>query len=612
MKDNDLSRVFNRRTALLAGGKLTAASILLGRLAYLQLIEGDKYKKLSDQNRIRIKILPPKRGLLFDKHGIEIANNTMNYSIQFVPEELFSYHKNLDQILDKINKITPISDFDRKRIEKDLKSKKRFIPILIKDGLTFDEVSEINFRNLEFPGVFTNSGYLRHYPFNENFAHVIGYVSEVTKKELKKAKSPLLQMPGFMTGKDGVEKFYEDTLRGDHGEVTQVINSAGRVVKNEIDKKKPLKGKNLELSLDTELQKYTINRLKGESASVIIMDIYTGEVLVLASTPSFDPNKFIKGISSEEFNALLNDPMKPFINKTINGIYSPGSTFKMITALAALNAGDINERTKYNCKGYFDYGNHRYHCWEKQGHGQENVIDAIKHSCDVFFYETALKTGIDNINKMAAKFGLNDKTGVDLLDEKAGFVPNKEWKKKHRGKSWLHGDTILTGIGQGFVTSTPLQLAVMTARIANGGKAVTPTIIKRKEKLTFKSLDIDPYYLNLVQEGMYAVVNKHKGTAEFAAINFKGNRLAGKTGTSQVFRITQKERQKGIRRQEDLPWKLRNHALFVGFAPYKNPKYAISVVVEHGRSSGATAVPIARDIMYQTLKLNFNKEIFNV
>jgi penicillin-binding protein 2 len=607
MRDNELSKEFSRRMALLLGGKISFMALLLGRMSYLQLFKAGKYKKLSDENMIRVKILPPTRGIIYDRNEKVLAGNKDNYSIQFYYDEFRDAKRlSLNNLLNNLNKVIPLDGEDIERIKKDISKRRKFIPIMIKDRLTWKQMSKINFKNLEYPGVFVESGKLRHYPYMHSTSHFVGYVANVSKEELEYEKNPLLFLPDFRIGKEGVEKKFEDTLRGKKGELKQIIDSSGKIIDTlEKDKINPIPGKAFNSSIDIRLQNYAMEVLEEESAAVTVMDIYNGEVLALASTPSFDPNNFVLGFESKDYAKLLADPKKPFMNKVIEGVYSPGSTFKPIVAIAALEAGEINRNTKFYCKGYFDYANHRYHCWKATGHGSESVVEALQHSCDVFFYETSLKVGIDDMKEMAERFGLGQKTGIELPDEKMGRVPDKEWKRKYIKQDWLHGDSILTSIGQGYLTSTPIELAVLASRIANGGIAVEPTLIKDNYKSkSFAKMDIDPKYLKLVHEGLNRAVNYKKGTAYWTRFNYKNQKMAGKTGTTQVFRISKKEREQGIRNQKDLPWKLRNHALFFAYAPVNNPKYAISVVIEHGMSGSLTAAPIASKILKKTLELN--------
>ena len=391
-------------------------------------------------------------------------------------------------------------------------------------------------------------------------------------------------------------------LRGSAGETIQVVNASGRVIETLDDKKKKtVAGQNVILTIDKRLQEYALHRIQEESASAVIMDIFTGDVLMMISVPTYNPNIFLaEDNSAEEFNKLLLNPRNPFMNKAIEGLYAPGSTFKMMSALAALTEGKITPNTKINCTGHMDYGDGRYHCWKTSGHGLLDLEQSLQHSCDIFYYTIATKVQMDSIQEMAYRFGLGDYTGI----EQKGQVPSVSWKRNYKSENWYTGDTITASIGQGFTLVTPLQLAVMVSRIANDGIAVKPRILKGEyENVFFPQMNIDSRYLNLVKKGMFSVVNKPNGTGKTAAFEYNGQQMAGKTGTTQVKRITREERMHGVIRQENLPWKYRNHALFVGYAPYKNPRFAVSVVVEHGMSGSGAAAPIARDLMMKTLEL---------
>ncbi len=605
MRDAELIKTFNRRAVIAFGGELFLFSVLAARLYKLQILDNDKYTKLSDKNSIRIKLITPSRGVILDRFGKELAININNYSIYMIPEELKARGYTIDDIVNKISSLIKFTDKDRKKFIKNLKGKRDFFPIAIKNNLTWDEMSIIQTKNLEFPGVYIEEGKLRFYPNNEIAAHLLGYVSNVTENELKKDSSPILQLSEFKTGKSGIEKYMELELRGNVGKSVQVINSTGRVI-NDLDDKsiKPVSGKNVYLTIDTRLQEYAYNIIKDESASAVIMDIYTGEVLMMISVPSYNPNIFLNDtLSNSDFENLFNNIRHPFINKAIEGLYAPGSTFKPITALAALSDGKITNKTKILCSGHFDFAGSRYHCWQESGHGYLNLEQAISHSCDIYFYDIATKINMDLIQDMAFKFGLGSLTGIELPREQKGIVPSKSWKQNFKSESWYTGDTITAAIGQSFTLTTPLQLAVMTARIANGGLEVFPRILKNSIDINIipPSLNINHVYLDYIKKGMFSVVSR--GTGKTAYFDYKGNKMAGKTGTTQVKRITKEERLHGVKRQEDLPWHHRNHALFVGYAPYKNPRFAVSVVVEHGISGSTAAAPIARDLMRKTLEL---------
>lgn len=606
MRDAELIKIFNRRALLVAGGELFLFSILAGRLYQLQIVDGAKYKKLSEKNSVRIKLIAPARGLIKDRFGIEMAINKNSYGVQMIPEEVTARGFSVEEILNRISELIPLSEKEKEKVLNNIKKKKAFFPVFIKNNLGWDEMAKLQVKNLDFTGVYVEEGKRRFYPFNEVAAHVIGYVSDVSEQELKEDSDPVLQLPDFKTGKAGVEKLMDKELRGSAGETMQVVNATGRVIETLDDKKKrATPGQNIVLTIDKRLQEYALERIKEESASAIIMDIYNGDILMMISVPTYNPNIFLsEDASADDFKKLITNPRHPFMNKAIEGLYAPGSTFKMITALAALQDGKITPNTKINCTGHMDYGDGRYHCWKTSGHGLLDLEQSLQHSCDIFYYNIATKINMDSIQEMAYKFGLGDYTGIELANEKKGQVPSVSWKRNYKSDNWYTGDTITASIGQGYTLVTPLQLAVMTSRIANGGFAVKPRILRGEyDNLFFPQINVDTRYLNLVKRGMFSVVNKPNGTGKTAAFIYNGKQMAGKTGTTQVKRITREERLHGVIKQENLPWKYRNHALFVGYAPFKNPRFAVSVVIEHGMSGSSAAGPIARDLMIKTLEL---------
>lgn len=605
MRDAELLKMFDRRSLIILGGELFLFSVLVGRLYKLQIIDGEKYKKLSDKNSIRIKLITPSRGLIVDRFEEKLVDNVDNYGIYMIPEEVINQNLQIEDVITQISNILNLTDKDIEKILKQIKNKRSFFPITIKDNLNWENMAKIQTKNLEFPGIYTEEGKRRYYPLKEVAAHVIGYVANVSESELETDNSEMLKLPGFKIGKSGIEKLQELDLRGVPGKSMQIVNSTGRVVENLTHKNiKSKQGKTVHLTIDKRLQEYAYYRIKEESASAVVMDIYTGEILTLISVPSYDPNIFLnEHLSQDEFNNLFKNDRNPFMNKAIEGLYAPGSTFKPITALAALIDNKINSKTKVFCSGHFDFAGSRYHCWNKSGHGYINLEQAISNSCDIFFYDIATKINMSSIKDVALQFGLGQSTNIELLNEKIGQIPDPIWKRNYRSESWYTGDTVTASIGQSFILVSPLQLAVMTSRIANGGFMVEPRILKNSisKNKTMDSININSKYLNLVKKGMFSVVSS--GTGKAAYFNYNGHKMAGKTGTTQVKRITREERLRGVTRQEDLPWRHRNHALFVGYAPYKNPRFAVSVVVEHGISGSTAAAPIARDLMKKTLEL---------
>ena len=569
----------------------------------MQVYQADRYKTLADENRISTRLLVPPRGIIFDRNGVTIASNQQNFQALIVAEQA----PNVQETLDAFKKIMPLSEAEEERIKKDLKRNRSFVPIKIRDNLSWEEVSRIQLNAPDLPGIVIDEGLTRYYPFGAGMAHILGYVSSVSDKDVK--DDPLLEVPGFKIGKSGIEKYLEKALRGESGNLKLEVNAYGRIMK-EIERVDGIPGKDVQLTIDSRLQQKAFELFGEESGAAVLLDVHTGEILAFVSAPSFDPNMMTQGLSTEDWNALLHNERNPLTDKAISGQYSPGSTFKMIVALAALEAGVIKPETRTYCAGKMFLGNHAFHCWKKEGHGHLNVVEALQHSCDIFFYETAQKLGIEKIADMARRFGLGSKINIGLENEKAGLIPDKEWKLRRFGEPWQQGESLISGIGQGYILTTPLQLATMTARLVNGGYEIKPTFLKVSdgEKSKIRKIDVSPTNLELIKEGMYAVVNKPGGTAWRSQFDYHGQRMGGKTGTTQVRRITMKERREGIKKESELPWRLRNHALFVGYAPHDNPKYAVAVLVEHGGGGSSVAAPLAGKILREAVMLDPTRE----
>ena len=598
-RNGEKNRVVERRTLIVIIFNLLAFAVIAARLYFLQVKEADKYKMMSDENRISTRFLVPPRGLIYDRNGEIIAKNEQDFQALMVAEQT----PDIEDTLANFKRIITLSEGEEQKIRKDLKNKRRFIPIKLKDNLNWDEVSKILLHAPDLPGVEIDEGLSRYYPYADIYAHVLGYVGPVSDKDKK--DNPLYMVPGFKIGKSGLERYFDYKLQGKGGTIKLEVNAYGRVM-SEIERNNGEEGESLTLTLDARLQQAAYEAFGEESGAAVVLNVRTGEILALVSTPSFDPNLFTNGISYKHWNALLNNERTPLVNKAVSGQYSPGSTFKVVVALAALEAGVINLNTRFNCTGGLDVGNIRFHCWRHSGHGSLNVVEALKHSCDIFFYDTAMKLGIDKIHDMAVQLGMGNVLEVGLDNEKAGIIPTKAWKKARFGTAWTHGDAANSGIGQGYVLVTPLQLATMLARVVNGGYAVQPTFIKptEKELAKIKRLDISTKNIEIVKRGMFEVVNGAGGTAGRVRFNIDGALMGGKTGTTQVRRISMKERSSGILRDEQLPWRLRNHALFIGFTPVDNPRYAVAVIVEHGSSGSGVAAPIASKILQKALQLD--------
>lgn len=601
-RDSGRYKLFSRRVAILGGGKLALLGLLAGRMYQLQVVESDRYTTLAEENRINLRLLPPPRGRILDRYGRPLAINQENYRVSLVAEQV----QDVDAILDALSRIISLGDHERQRILRKVRRRRGFVPVTVRENLQWEDVSRIEVNAPDLPGLSIEVGQSRQYPFAHDFSHVLGYVAAVSEKEV--TGDPLLELPGFKIGKNGVERVFDRNLRGKAGNSQVEVNAVGRVIR-ELSRQEGQPGDDLRLTIDRDLQKLAADRLKKEkSAAAVVMDIHNGDVLVLSSVPGFDPNEFVTGLSSRSWRRLVNDPHTPLINKAISGLYAPGSTFKMVVALAALEANIVRPDHRVFCRGFTQLGNARFHCWKKHGHGWQDIYDAHKNSCDVYFYDIAKRIGVDRIAAMARKLGLGEKTGVDLPSEKGGVIPTRAWKKALIGTPWQQGETLISGIGQGFILTTPLQLAVMTARLANGGEAVTPRLVRperidgKDDTPKFKKLAISRASLDVIRDGMNQVTNEHGGTAYRARISEKGMEMSGKTGTAQVRRISKAERETQVLKNHERPWRERDHALFVGYAPSDDPRYAVAVVVEHGGGGSKVAAPIARDLLLATQK----------
>ncbi|MCZ6813745.1 MAG: penicillin-binding protein 2, partial [Alphaproteobacteria bacterium] len=550
-------------------------------------------------NRINLRLLAPPRGRIVDRFGVPMAVNQQNYRVVLISEAA----EDVEETLGRLGAIIPIGDGEKRRILRDIGRRRGFVPVTVRENLNWEEVARIEVNMPDLPGVMIDVGQSRHYPHGGDTAHVLGYVAAVSEAEI--GRDPLLELPGFRIGKAGIEKVYDLALRGTGGSSQVEVNALGRVIR-ELRRREGQPGAEVTLTIDVELQKMVVRRLAGESASAVVMDVHTGDVLAMASTPSFDPNGFNKGLSAEAWRELVSNPMAPLTNKAIRGQYAPGSTFKIVVALAALEKGAITPANRFFCTGEFKLGDATFHCWKKGGHGWMDAFNGVMQSCDVFFYEVARRTGIERIAAMSRRLGFGSTLGLDLPGEQPGLVPSREWKRKTMNAPWHQGETVVTGIGQGYLLATPLQMAVMTARLANGGLKVTPRLTRPRfaaetgetdSSPQFESLNLVPQHLQLVRQAMEGVVNNPRGTAYRARIRKRGMAMGGKTGTVQVRRITKAEREQGVKKNKDLPWKERDHAMFVAFAPIDAPRYAVIVVVEHGGGGSKVAAPIARDIL---------------
>ncbi|MEL6477715.1 MAG: penicillin-binding protein 2 [Pseudomonadota bacterium] len=601
-EERESARFITRRAAIVAGVQLLIAGGLAWRMRQLQVIETERYRLLAEENRINLRLLAPARAQIFDRNGQPLAVNTKNYRVVMVREQA----GDAEEMLNQLGELIEIPERQRRRVLKEMASKSAFVPVAVAEHLTWQEFSKINANAPALPGIQPEVGLSRYYPYGSATAHVVGYVGRVSQRDLdsEETPDPILQIPEFQIGKTGIERASEMDLRGQAGSRRIEVNAVGRVIR-ELDRTEGAKGDDLHLTLDLDLQNATLERLGEESAAAVLMDINNGDLLALASSPTYDPNPFVLGISHNEFNALRDNDHRPLHNKWASGMYPPGSTFKMVVALAALEAGVVAPSETVFCPGHMELGDRKFHCWSRGGHGWLNMRRAIERSCDVYFYEIARRTGIERIAEMSRRLGLGVDLGLPFSSIKSGLIPTKAWKLAVKEKDWLIGDTLNSGIGQGYVLATPLQLAVMTARIA-AGTGVHPRLVRARSGqpepvLAPLDLGIEPRHMNLIRRGMFDVVNSKRGTARKSRIAEQANAMAGKTGTSQVRNITAAERARGVVKNEDLPWHRRDHALFVGYAPYDNPRYTVSVIVEHGGGGSKAAAPIARDILLRAL-----------
>jgi len=603
-RDNAESiRRFTRRGLFLGGLQLGFMGLLGVRMHFLQVDQADQFRLLAEENRINIRLVPPERGEIFDRNGRPIAVNKPSYRITMIREEA----GDVEAVLTRLAQLIGMDDDQVKAARRDLQEARPDVQVTIADRVAWEAIARVSVNTPALPGVLPEVGLSRHYPMNGDFAHVVGYVGPVSDYDLSriKAPAPLLLIPRFQIGKVGVEAKYEEALRGEAGTKRVEVNANNRVMR-ELDRREGKPGVNLQLTVDHALQNYAQARLGEQSASAVVIDCTNGDLLAVASTPSYDPNLFVRGISVPDYRALTENKYRPLASKSVQGLYPPGSTFKMITALAALEEGLISSEDTVYCPGHLTVSGRRFHCWKTYGHGHMTLEAALRESCDVYFYDLSLRVGIEKIAAMGHRLGLGEEFGVPMSAVAEGRVPTKEWKRQQFGKDWVLGDTVNASIGQGYVLTSPLQLAVMSARIASG-RAILPRLIKTIDgveqplETEAQPIGLNENNLRQIRQSMFAVANNRHGTAYSSRILAEGMRMAGKTGTSQVRNISAAERREGVSQNADLPWERRDHALFVNFAPHDAPRIAVSVVVEHGGGGSTVAAPIARDITLQAL-----------
>ena len=585
----------NRRMFITGSLKFFIMVGIVSRLFFLQVKENKKYLTLSDKNRIREWKLAPVRGEFHDYFGNVIAGNFEAYQLHVIPEQV----ENFKYVIYRLKDLLELSDSEFKKVLKKKKESKPWETLIVSNNLSWDKFSKINNHLYDLNGVKPVISISRNYPFDENFTHIIGYVSQANEQDIENTE--LIKknfVPGLKVGKIGLEKSFEEKLIGTNDIERYEVNAYGRRI-SQLEFQKGKKGQTLRLTVDTEIQKLANELLKDKAGSICVMDIFTGEVIAMHSSPSFDPNLFVFGISQDNWQIIRNDPMKPLLNKTLQGRYSPGSTLKPIVALSALENGIINTNFTVRCTGKTELYDQTYHCWKKEGHGYVSLRNAMKMSCDTYFYEIARKLGVDKLSETAKKFGLGKKVFDNLFEiEKDGLIPNTQWKKNALGKGWLLGETIITGIGQGYIQTTPIQLCLMTAQIANGGHKIYPKIVIDDKDKIKPSDYYTPLYKNsrnikIIQDAMFGSTNEVMGTSYRSRIDNPKYQFAGKTGTAQVKKITERERELDLKTSE-IPYEQRDHALYIAYGPYVNPRYALSIVVEHGGNGSTTAAPMAK------------------
>ena len=622
-------QTINRRMFIIGAAKVIIFTGIIARLFSLQITENKKYLTLSDKNRLREWRLPPVRGEFLDYYGNIIAGNLKIYQLHVIPEEVEDFR----YLMLRLKNILDLSSHEFKKIIKQKNRQKKWEALVVSENLTWEQFTKVNYFLHDLTGAKPVMSISRNYPFKDNYTHVLGYVGEASKEDMLANEAiNNRHVPGLKVGKTGLEKSFENELIGTNGIQRYEVNAYGKRI-NQVDYKEGLNGKTIRLTIDTEVQKLC-NELLGDLAgSISVMDIYTGEMIAMHSSPTFDPSLFIFGISQDDWQLIRNNPLKPLLNKTLSGIYSPGSTIKPIVALSALENNIISENFRVKCKGKIEMYGQSYHCWKKQGHGVMTLKSAMKQSCDTYFYEVARKLGVDRLNKTAVKFGLGEKVLKEaFVNEKKGLMPSTKWKKNTLGKGWVIGETLITGIGQGYIQTTPLQLCLMTAQIANGGYKIYPKVsindsddsiedirsaIKKNSKNLKKTkgglaeatdklfnLNKENKYerlykssknIKIIQEAMFASTNELRGTSYKSRIEDPKYQFAGKTGTAQVKRITERDRELDLK-TIDIPYNERDHALYVAFGPYKKPRYSLSIVIEHGGSGSSTAAPMAKKL----------------
>jgi penicillin-binding protein 2 len=596
-KDKSRYASFTRRTLMMGAGVTGVFAVLAGRLYQLQILEGDEYKTEAEDNRVNQRLVAPPRGRIVDRFGVELANNRRNYRVMIVAEQATD---GVNAALDALSKVILLPPHQIERVQHDIAVNKKFVPVPVAENLSWEEFARINLHLPYLPGIQPDVGETRAYPYGEELSHLLGYVAAASPDDQKSDDDPLLELPGFRVGKRGIEKEYDRQMRGQGGISRVEVNAFGRIIR-ELSNEQGTPGEDVYLTIDCQLQRYVKEKLGDESAACVVMDAQKGDVLALASTPGYDPNLFNIGISEAEWRTLTDDDHKPLLNKAISGAYPPGSTFKPAMALAAMDNGLAD--LQVNCTGSMMLGDREFHCWswKKGGHGHVDMKRGIQVSCDIFFYEVARRLGIDKMSEAARSLGLGAPGGIELPGELGGFIPSRAWKLARFGIPWQQGETLVNGIGQGYVLTTPLQLCMLAARIASG-KVLLPRVAHevgavREPRVVPSALPFSDNAFAAVRAGMNAATNEPGGTAYAWRITEPGFEMAGKTGTAQVRRISKEERLTGVKDNSELPWNLREHALFIAYAPVAAPRYALSIIIEHGALVTHPHVQMARDIL---------------
>jgi len=614
------SKLISRRMFIVSSLKIVVFVSIISRLLYLQIYENIKWRSLSDKNRLREWKIAPQRGIIKDYFGTEIAKNEQVFQLHMLPEDV----PNIEELFFKLARVIDFNDIKKRNLIKRLKKRRPWEPIIISDNLSWREFARLNLFLHEIEGIKPVVSVARKYMEDGSSSHILGYVSETSVNDLENSKFLReINIPGLKTGKNGLEKFLNKEIIGTPGLQRFEVNAYGKRIK-ELNLIQGVDGKNFITTLDQEVQKEATEALKDTSGSVCVMDIFTGDIVAMVSSPTFDSNKFVHGINKKDWENLLTDKKKPLINKSLSGLYPPGSTIKPVVALSALENDVISPKLVIQCKGEIEMYGQKYHCWKDKGHGFMNLRNAIKQSCDIYFYEVARRLGVDRLSITAKEFGLGKKVLKNFGEERAGVVPNTKWKLKNIGKGWFLGETLISGIGQGYFQTTPIQLCLMMAQLANGGYEIKPRIVDNKYELQkliqawrdefmylknyadTPSLQLKKLYKNqenikFVLDALYGATNEPMGTSFRSKFNKKEYVFAGKTGTSQIRTITQEERELKLK-NKDLPYEKRDHALFVGFAPYHKPRYAISTVIEHGGTGSSAAAPVSKKVIKKVLQ----------